>query len=211
MTRIILIRHGQTAWNKEERFRGQVDIALDETGLSQAEATARRVAEEWKPVAIYCSPLQRAVQTAQVIARQMGLDVQPHPGFMDINFGQWQGLTGKEVSQRWPDLLRAWWEAPHTVTVPGGESLQQVRQRGMTALQQLIERHGDAEVAIVAHTVVNRVLLCAVLGLDNSHFWRIKQDTCAINVIEWQRNMFIIASLNDTCHLQPWAHFAHGS
>nr|MBC7244886.1 histidine phosphatase family protein [Chloroflexota bacterium] len=202
MTRIILIRHGQTAWNKEERIRGQVDIPLDEVGLMQAEATAARIAEEWKPVAIYSSPLLRAVQTAQAIAQKFNLDVQLVSGINDMNFGQWQGLPYDEVEQRWPELARAWLKEPHTVTFPDGENLAMVRQRSMNALNQLIECHPNDVIAIVAHTVVNRVLLCAVLGLDNSDYWRIGQDTCAINVIEWRKGKFFIHSLNDTCHLR---------
>lgn len=201
MTRIILIRHGQTAWNKVERIRGQVEIPLDETGLAQAEATARRVVAEWQPLAVYCSPLQRAVQTAQPIARRLGLGVQPVPGFNDMNFGQWQGLSPEEVKGRWPDLARAWLRAPHTVTFPGGESLGQVKERSMAALHQILARH-EEEVVIVGHTVVNRVLLCAVLGLDNSNYWRIGQETCAINVFKWRKGMFFIESINDTCHLR---------
>lgn len=202
MTRIILIRHGQTAWNQAERIRGQVDIPLDEVGLAQAEATAARVADEWKPVAVYSSPLVRAVQTAQAIARRCNLDIQTVAGINDMNFGQWQGLPYDEVERRWPDLAQAWLRTPHTVTFPGGENLALVRERAMAALHQLIERHPDGEIVIVAHTVVNRVLLCAVLGLENSEYWRIGQDTCAINVIEWRRGKFFIHSLNDTCHLR---------
>jgi len=203
MTRIILIRHGQTAWNKVERIRGQVDVPLDEVGLAQAEATAKRVANEWQPVAVYCSPLGRAVQTAQPIARYLGQDARAVAGFYDMNFGQWQGLSPEEVTQRWPQLARTWLEAPHKAIFPGGESLARVRQRSMEALHQVIARHEGAVVAIVGHTVVNRVLLCAVLGLDNSNYWRIGQETCAINVFEWRNGVFFIESINDTCHLRP--------
>lgn len=202
MTRIILVRHGQTAWNQAERIRGQVDIPLDEVGLAQAEATAARVAEEWNPVAIYSSPLLRAVQTAQAIARKCKLDVQIVAGMNDMNFGQWQGVPYDEVERRWPDLARAWLKTPHLVTFPDGENLAMVRQRAMAALTQLIEQHPEDEIVIVAHTVVNRVLLCAVLGLDNSEYWRIGQDTCAINVIDWRKGKFFIHSLNDICHLR---------
>ncbi|MGC8787600.1 MAG: histidine phosphatase family protein [Anaerolineae bacterium] len=202
MTRIILVRHGQTAWNQTERIRGQVDIPLDEVGLAQAEATATRVADEWEPAAIYSSPLLRAVQTAQAIARKCNLDVQIVEGMNDMNFGQWQGVPYDEVERRWPELVHAWLRAPHTVTFPDGENLAIVRQRAMAALNQLIERHPNDEIVIVAHTVVNRVLLCAVLGLENSEYWRIGQDTCAINVIEWRKGKFFIHSLNDTCHLR---------
>jgi broad specificity phosphatase PhoE len=120
-----------------------------------------------------------------------------------MNFGQWQGLSPEEVEQRWPNLARAWLESPHTVTFPGGESLNQLRERSTAALHQVIERHREEEVVIVGHTVVNRVLLCAVLGLDNSNYWRIGQDTCAINVINWRTGIFFIESINDRCHLRP--------
>jgi len=202
MTRVILIRHGQTAWNKVERIRGQADIPLNEVGLAQAEATALRVLDQWRPEAVYCSPLQRAVQTAQPIVHRLGQQVRPMAGFVDMNFGQWQGLSPQEVEQRWPDSAHAWLEAPHTVAFPGGETLDKVKLRSMAALYEVIERHPGSEIVVVAHTVVNRVLLCAVLGLDNSNYWRIGQDTCAINVFTWRAGTFFLESLNDICHLR---------
>jgi broad specificity phosphatase PhoE len=202
MTRIILIRHGQTAWNKEERIRGQVEVPLDATGLAQAEQTAERVVREWRPVAVYCSPLQRAVQTAQAVARRLDLAVQPTAGFNDMHFGEWQGLAPAEVLRRWPDLAQAWLQSPDTITFPGGESLDGLRERSMAALRVIIARHPQDEVVVVGHTVVNRVVLMAVLGLDNSHYWRIGQDTCAINLFRWENPQFYVDSLNDTCHLR---------
>lgn len=205
MTRTILIRHGQTAWNKVERVRGQVDIPLDEVGLAQAEAAARRVTEQWQPAAVYSSPLRRAVQTAQPLARLLGQDVQAEPGLNDMDFGQWQGLSSHEVEERWPELAHTWLKAPHRVTFPEGESLEVVKERTAAVLQRLIRQHTGETIAIVGHTVVNRVLLCFVLGIDNSNYWRIGQDTCAINVFECNDGLFFIESLNDTCHLwQPY-------
>lgn len=208
MTRIILVRHGQTAWNKQDMIRGQSDVPLDETGLAQAAATAARIAAEWKPAALYSSPLRRAVQTAQPIADQLGLEVRTVAGLTDMNFGQWQGLAYSEVRQRWPEMSQAWSTAPHTVTFPSGENLARVRQRGMAAVHQVMAQHPDQVVAIVGHTVLNRVLLCAMLGLDDSHHWSIGQDTCAVNSVEWRNELFFIDSLNDTCHLRPNAHEA---
>jgi broad specificity phosphatase PhoE len=202
MTRIILIRHGQTLWNQAERIRGQVDIPLDEVGLAQADVTAKRVAEKWEPAAVYSSPLRRAVQTAQPIATMLGVEVWPDPGFNDISFGQWQGLSPQEVTQRWPELASVWLQEPHMVTFPDGESLDVVRDRSAVALQRVIKRHPGRTTAIVGHTALNRVLLCTVLGIDNSNYWRIGQDTCAINVFEWREGVFYIEALNDTCHLQ---------
>ena len=202
MTRIILVRHGQTEWNKVERIRGQVDIALNKTGLAQAEATSARLAEKWTPVAVYSSPLTRAMQTAEGIARRFGYAVQVAPGFIDINFGQWQGLSPQQVHERWPEMARAWLTMPHTVTFPEGENLQQVQERSMSALHNLIELHPKQDVVVVAHTVVNRVVLCAVLGLDNSHHWNIGQEPCALNVFRCHDGTFFVDSLNDTCHLE---------
>ncbi|MBC8446661.1 MAG: histidine phosphatase family protein, partial [Chloroflexi bacterium] len=174
MTRIILVRHGQTAWNREERFRGREDLPLDETGRRQAAAAGQYVAARWSPRAIYCSPLLRAVQTAQAIGDACGPAVQPCPDLIDIDYGQWQGLTPAEAAMLYPALHRAWLDAPQTVQIPGGESLPAVRVRAFTALQEIIAHHPDETIVVVAHTVVNRLLLCAVLGLDNSRFWRLR-------------------------------------
>lgn len=201
MTRVILVRHGQTAWNREERFRGREDLPLDETGRRQADAVGQYVAARWSPAALYCSPLQRAVQTAQAIGVACGLPVQPWPDLIDIDYGEWQGLTPEEAAARYPALHQAWLLAPQTVQVPGGESLATVRARAFAALQEIIARHPNETIVVVAHTVVNRLLLCAVLGLDNSRFWRLGQDTAAINVFEWDGEDFTLVSLNDTCHL----------
>jgi broad specificity phosphatase PhoE len=203
MTRIVLVRHGQTAWNREARFRGQSDVPLEEIGLKQAEATARYLAARWPVVAVYASPMGRATQTAEVIARAQGLTVRPQQGLIDINFGDLQGRLAEEVAQQYPDLYQAWMEVPHTVQFPSGESLDIVRSRVVATLDEVITRHPEQTVALVSHTVVNRVLLCYVLGWGNDHFWRMKQKTCAVNVFDVEDNgNFTIVQLNDTSHLQ---------
>jgi len=202
-TRIILVRHGQTAWNRQPRFRGQSDLPLDALGLKQAEATGRYLAKRWSVAAVYASPMQRAMQTAEAIAEIHGLTAEPFSGLLDINFGEWQGHSPDEVGERYPDLLRAWVEEPHTVRFPDGERLDDVRQRVTSGLEEVIGRHPGQTVALVGHAVVNRVLLCAVLGLGNDHFWRLRQETCAVNVFEVDEDgVFTMVLLNDTCHLQ---------
>jgi len=201
MTRIVLIRHGQTEWNRIERFRGRADVLLDETGLAQAKATGRRVAAQWQPVAVYSSPLSRAVKTAEAIAGRLGLPVQIHAGIADIDYGQWQGLTPDEVEERWPEVHHAWYTAPHAVRIPGGETLDEIRIRAMEAVNEIAAQHVGQTAALVSHTVVNRVILLAVLGLGNDRFWCLRQDTCAVNVFEMDGGEFTLVSLNDTCHL----------
>ena len=202
MTHIVLVRHGQTEWNRVERFRGQADVPLNETGLAQAEATARRIAAEWQPVAVYSSPLSRAVKTAEAIARQFHLPVQTHRGLTDINYGQWQGLTPDEARERWPEMVEAWYCTPESAQIPGGETLTALRVRTMEAARELAARHPGKTIVLVGHTVVNRAILLGALGLRSHFFWRLRQNPCAINVLEMDGREFTLVSMNDTCHLK---------
>ena len=202
MTRYILVRHGQTEWNRMERFRGRFDVPLNDTGLAQAEATSRRIAAEFKPVAVYSSPLSRALATAQAIAKHFELPVQAHPGLVDIDYGRWHGLTPDDVKIGWPEIHDAWYHRPHTAHIPGSETLDDLRARGLAAVNEVAAQHAGETVVLVGHTVINRVILLAVMGLGNDRFWRLRQDTCAINVFEAENGDFTIVSLNDTCHLR---------
>lgn len=200
-TCLILIRHGQTEWNRIERFRGQADVPLNETGIAQAAATGLRVAARWTPTAVYTSPLSRAVKTAEAIAKLFDLPVQAHPGLIDIDYGEWQGLTPDEARQHWPEQVDNWYHHPERAIIPGGETLTGLRTRLMLAVKELAARHAGETIVLVGHTVINRIILLGVLGLGNERFWHLKQDTCAINVFEVDQDDFIIHSLNDTCHL----------
>jgi phosphoserine phosphatase len=201
MTRFILVRHGQTEWNRVERFRGRADVPLNDTGIAQAETTGRRVATEWTPGAIYSSPLARSVKTAEAIAKHFNLQVQIHAGLADIDYGEWQGLTPEEARQRWQEQIDAWYNQPQEAHIPGGESLDDLRDRGMQMVKELAVQHTGETIVMVGHTVINRIILLGVLGLGNHRFWHIRQDTCAINVFEDNEDDFILVSLNDTCHL----------
>lgn len=198
----VLVRHGQTEWNRVERFRGHADVPLNETGLAQAESTGRRVVAEWQPGAVFSSPLSRAVDTAAAIARHFSLPVQVHPGLVDIDYGEWQGLTPEEARQRWSVEVDHWFHHPERAMIPAGETLAVLRTRGMTTLQELSARFMGQTIVLVGHTVINRVLLLGVLGLGNERFWHVRQDTCAINLIEAYHDDFVVVSLNDTCHLR---------
>ena len=201
-TVIILVRHGQTEWNRVERFRGCADVPLNEAGLAQAEAVAQRMAAEWQLAAVHSSPLSRAVQTGEAIARPFGLPVIPCPGLIDIDYGQWQGLTPEEARARWPETVQAWYSTPHLERIPGGETLAELRVRGMAAVRSLAVQHAGQTVALVGHTVINRIILLAVLGLGDDRFWHLRQDNCAINVFEAEAGDFTLVSMNDVCHLR---------
>jgi broad specificity phosphatase PhoE len=201
MTLIYLVRHGQTAWNKEEIFRGRTDVPLDETGLKQAEL----VAGYFKGIEIHAvcsSPLARAWQTAEKIAQSHSLKVQPLQGIIDLSFGNWEGHPHQEIKKIDSERYRQWVEEPHRVRLPGGESLDEVRVRSMAALEEVIQKHPGKTLVLVSHRVINKVLICGILGIDNSHFWQIGQDTTAINLIQHKNGKYILSILNETCHLK---------
>jgi probable phosphoglycerate mutase len=151
---------------------------------------------------VYTSPLSRSVKTAESIAKHYDLKVQIHPGLADIDYGEWQGLSPEEAGQRWPEEIDAWDNHPHLARIPGGETLSDLRARLMQTVNELAARHAGETVVLVGHTVINRIILLGILGLGNDRFWRIKQDTCAINVFEAEAGVFVLVSLNDTCHLR---------
>ena len=201
MTRVYLVRHGTTEWNKEEIFRGRVDCKLNDTGLAEA----RALEEYFRDVvvdSVYSSPLSRAAETARAVAVPKGLTVIPDPAFIDMNYGEWQGLPLKEVEEKYPDLYRLWRERPQDVTFPGGENLAQVRTRAWEGLGRVVQKNPGKTVLVVSHRVITKVMICAALGLDDSHFWQIKQDTTAVNCFEYEGKTFIASLINDTCHMK---------
>ncbi len=201
MTGFILIRHGQTQWNRFERFRGRVDIDLDETGLRQAEAAADKITR-WEVKAIYSSPLKRSMTTAQIIAKRLGLTVQPLEGINDMDFGIWQALSIAEARGKYPELFDLWRYHPERLKIPEGETLDEVRSRVVACVDEVAAKHDEETIALVSHRVVCKVLLCHLLGLDNSHFWQIGQDATAINFFEVWDGRTTLRLINDTCHLR---------
>ena len=200
MTKIVIVRHGQTKWNLEKRFRGSQDIPLDETGILQAEALARRLAPE-NIAAIYSSHLQRALKTAEIIAASHGLVPITTDGLSNINYGDLEGRLISEIAADFPEFYRAMLETPHLVRFPGGNTLDELADRAVSGLHEMIAKHPGQTFVAVSHQVVTKILICAILHLDNSYHWDITQDTCCINVFRFKNGRFIVDRLNDTCHL----------
>ena len=201
MTEIILVRHGETAWNAQEIFRGRIDIELNQTGVKQAELLAEYLGKR-SLTAILSSPLQRAVKTAELINGYQKPDVEIVPELIDMDFGEWQGLSHQDVKDRYQALYTEWINHPDRVRMPSGESLDDVGQRARKLVDDVIAKY-EGTVALVSHRVVNKVLICALLGLDNSRFWQIKQDTCAISTFYCDRGYFILTEHNNTSFLRP--------
>ncbi len=208
MTQVILVRHGETEWNVTEVFRGRIDIGLNETGVKQAELLAEHLSE-MKIDAVYSSPLRRALTTAEKIANYHKLDVVITPGLMDLDFGEWQGLSHQEVRNKYKELYAQWKSHPDRVRMPAGEGLDEVRKRAMSVVDKVIAEY-EGSVVLVSHRVVNKVLICALLGLDNSHFWNIRQDTCGMTIFACENERFILSRHNDTSYLKPMGGYSPG-
>ncbi len=202
MARVILVRHGQTEWNRIERFRGLIDIGLNETGVWQAGRVAEAIKGRYQVTAIYSSPLSRAMRTAEAIGRAVGVPVQPFPPLVDFSYGVWEGKTPEEVEAAYPDLYRIWLTQPHRVKIPGGESLRSLRLRVAGALQRIVEAHPTGTVVLVSHRAVCKVLACYLLGLPNSQLWRLELDTASLSQFEQWEVGWVTLLLNDTCHLR---------
>ncbi|MBN1137201.1 MAG: histidine phosphatase family protein [Anaerolineae bacterium] len=223
--RIILVRHGQTGWNAgagAERFRGRTDLPLDGAGLAQARALAGRLAADGQtgtfPIStLYASPLLRAQQTLEPLAAELGLPIQPHPALLDIDYGCFQGLTHAEAADLYPEIYRLWRAAPSRVRFPEGESLADVQARVRALLGEAAAdlpgpgSRGDPgrTLVLVGHEIVNKVLVCTLLGLDLDQIWRIRQDPAGLDLFQQEGpgpgvregGRWLAQCLNDTCHL----------
>jgi probable phosphoglycerate mutase len=201
--RLVLIRHGQTAWNAgagQDRFRGRTDLPLDDVGRAQAQAVALRLQGE-SIAALYSSPLLRARQTIAPSASALDLPLRSHDGLVDIHYGRFQGLTHAEAEENHSELYGLWRTAPGEMRFPGGEGLSDVRARLLTLVDGLTARHSDQTVVLVGHQIVNKALVCALLDLDLDRIWRIRHDTAALSVFQDVGGSWQALRLNDTYHL----------
>ncbi|TLN05496.1 histidine phosphatase family protein [bacterium] len=200
MTEPILARHGETVWNIEKIYRGRADVNLDEVGIKQAELLGKYLSN-WELEAIYSSPLKRALDTANIIARYQKVGVNVAECLIDFDYGEWQSLPEQEAKRLYPALHNEWHNNPHKVKMPGGESLEDIRKRANEVVDDVLSKY-QGSVVLVSHRVVNKVLICSLLGLDNSHFWNIKQDVGGITIFNHVAGRFVLTRHNDTSHLR---------
>jgi broad specificity phosphatase PhoE len=200
MTELILVRHGETEFNVGELFRGRIGIDLNETGKKEVELLGNYLSE-LKIEAVYSGPLKRAAHTAQAIARHHNLEVQITDGLNDLDFGQWQGISHQEAKEKYKEVYADWLNHPERVRLPGGETLGEVRERVIKVVDEVTARY-KGTVVLVSHRAVNKVLICALLGLDDSHFWNIRLDTCGLTTFTYDNGCFVLIRHNDTCFLK---------
>lgn len=166
---LFLVRHRETEWSRKKLYQGQSDPPLSGEGIEQAELLSRRLAPRLSNVTrVFSSPLARARMTASPIARLLNQPVEPEPLLSEMNYGAWEGLTQVEIKARWPDLYRNWKQEPATMTFPGGESLQGLKDRVLAFLNRV--RNVPGSLLIVTHLGVLRVALVEAMGAPLSQF-----------------------------------------
>ena len=202
MTKIILCRHGHVEGISPERFRGRAEIPLTPRGIAEAHALAARIAAEWKPAAVYTSPLKRCVDTGAAIAEACGIKTSPLEALNDIHYGAWQWKTHEEAKRDSPELFWRWFNSPWLMRFPQGDSLQDLMVRTSDVLRFVLDRHTDDVVVLVGHESVNRALLMQVMDQPLSAYWRVTQTPCALNEIELTKNSIRVLRLNDINHLR---------
>ncbi|MCZ7551742.1 MAG: hypothetical protein B6D39_08615 [Anaerolineae bacterium UTCFX2] len=208
-TRLLLVRHAQTDWNADGRFMGQKDIELSVLGLRQAEAVGRRLARE-RPQAIYASDLKRAWQTAEQIHRAIAEScapdppppLLPEPAWREMSFGAWEGLNYQQITTEHPEALKAWETDYLYYAPPGGENVAQMLERIFSAHAQIVERHPEASVILVAHGGTLQALLAHLLGLPIDRMWQIHMSNTGVSEVDLHPAGAVLNLFNGTCHLE---------
>lgn len=193
--RLYLARHGETDWNIEERFQGWADRPLSEIGKRQA-AELREFLRSVRFAAAYSSDLQRARRTAEIVLDGRGLEVRQIKGLREMNMGDLDGLTVKDITARHPGALETWRRDPGRCTMPGGESLEMVRERAAAAVEGVAREHREGNVLVVAHHTTNKTILCSLLGIPFSGIHVLRQPPCALSVIDYLDDRAFLRAVN---------------
>ena len=200
MSKLFLVRHGETDWVKVHRCHGHSDIPLNARGLMQAERLRERLVHE-RIDAAFSSDLQRARRTAQIAAAAHGLEVVACPELRELDFGEFEGAIFESISERDPALARAWLERSLALAMPGGESLPQLARR-VAGFAPLLNDHDGQTVLIVGHSGSLRALLCHLLGLGLEHWWQLRMEPASVTIVETYPQGALVRVVNDICHLE---------
>ncbi|HWP92397.1 MAG TPA: histidine phosphatase family protein [Thermodesulfobacteriota bacterium] len=199
---LILVRHGETDWNRIGRCQGFSDVELNGNGRKQIEALAKSLRDE-NIGAIYSSDLKRATDTANAIARYHNLPVRLERGLREMDQGELEGLTFVEIRERYADLMMEWRLNTETVRLPGGESLKEVQERAWRVIEGIANRHSDETVVTVSHNLTIVALLCKFTGVGLTEFTRFKLQATSKNLVLFKNGYTRVEVINDIAHLSP--------
>jgi probable phosphoglycerate mutase len=198
---LIVVRHGQTDWNVNGRYMGWTDEPLNNEGVQQAQSLARRLGQ-WPISAVYSSPLQRAVRTAEAVAEPHSIAVQRIDDLGEMRIGTWEGMFAKDIAAAYPELWKTWRANPGDFRMPGGESLGEVRERVIRASDRITADSEGKTVLAVTHDVVVRLLSAHCLGTGLDIYRRLEVGNASMTLMERDGDRCRLRVLNDTGHLE---------
>ena len=209
---LLLVRHGETPWNREGRYQGRTDVPLSDIGEAQARALGARLSD--LPIALaLASPLARTRRTAEAILGDRAVALETDEGLIEISHGRWEGQLASDIEISHAEMFGSWRSRPdrHVPAGPGAETLGDVEERAWPVLLRTCARlTGDETALIVAHDAVNRVLLCRVLGLPLTRVWTFRQSPASLNVLSGESLAELqVVRLNDAEHVAPLLKEAH--
>jgi broad specificity phosphatase PhoE len=193
---LLFIRHGETVWNVEGRFRGHADIDLSPRGRRQAAALARRLPHRFSIGHIYSSPAKRCLETARPLAKALGLTVVVEPTLIDLDFGKWQGMPAEEAAQRFPQEYTAWLAGDPSFQPPGGESVQAAADRVQSFINDIVACHRGEAVALVTHEAICQIATCLLLGMSLERYRPVRHDNAAVSIFAWDGAAFRAEGFN---------------
>ncbi|MEG4317941.1 MULTISPECIES: histidine phosphatase family protein [unclassified Microcoleus] len=201
--RLLLVRHGETDWNRAGKFQGQIDVPLNDNGREQARQAAEFLKDVKLDFAISSSML-RPKETAEIILKHHGdLQLELRDELREISHGLWEGKFESEIEASYPGLLEEWKTSPENVQMPEGENLEQVWSRAIAAWREIVQSVSGTGI-VVAHDAVNKALLCHLFNLEPEHFWKFKQGNGAVSVIDYPHGpdgLPVLQAMNITTHL----------
>lgn len=200
-TKLVLVRHGETEWNKTSRYQGVKDIELNKRGKNQAQMLYEYLKDE-KFDAIYSSTLKRAYHTVKDIAEHQNKDVITIADLMEIDFGEWEGLTFSEIEEQYPELAKKWAKNPMCCKPPEGEHIKEVEKRVGNTIDRLVDENSDKKILVATHGGIVRIVIAYLLELPLSRIFSIEVDNVSITRIKFYEHYPVLKLLNSTHHLK---------
>lgn len=201
MSRLLLVRHGETKGNSAERYWGRTDVELSDSGIRQGEQLRDRLAVE-KIDTVYSSDLCRALKTADIITSRHQLAVVPCRELQEIDFGKVEGLAYEEIKYKYPELVKSWLKWDLNFRFPDGESIGDLSNRVASFIHRLRGHAQEDTILVVSHSGVLRMLICYTLGIELRHWRQIRLDLASLSILETYPEVDIINLLNDISHLR---------
>lgn len=203
MTRVYLVRHGETEWNSISKIQGRTDTELSDAGIKQAKLLAGRLAGENIDF-IYSSSLKRALKTAEIIAEYKRCTVVKSDEYHEICLGPWEGMTINEIKEKYGEHFRVYKEDPANFKLPGAETFMELMERTYGAIRDIVSSHKGSNILVVSHGTAIKAAIIKILGIDIINYSKFRIENASISIIDFQEDMPekpVILCLNDTNHL----------